>query len=264
MIKLNKVKEEIEKSKLYVPVKKSTIFEKSEHNSENHDGSEKESDNRTQHSHKDDNVHSEIPQHRQNTPHHEAEVYEFYKHRDHLEVEGNLARDKSHSDLSKNEGTRSQSSLIGRKTRKRSRIVSSDAPEFECLTLYEQLEILESESDYIVYNVFYDGDSFGELALINNSPRSATVVWVTDWIFATMDKNDYWKTLSRIESRNINKVIDFFKSLPYFSNFSRTALTKIRFNFRKVKYKCNYVVYREGDESDHAYIVINGDFELEK
>lgn len=79
-----------------------------------------------------------------------------------------------------------------------------------------------------------------------------------------MDKSDYSKTLSRIESKNINKVIDFFKNLPYFSNFSRTAITKMRLNFKKLKFKCNHLIYKEGDPSEFVYIVINGDFELEK
>lgn len=79
-----------------------------------------------------------------------------------------------------------------------------------------------------------------------------------------MDKNDYSKTLSRIENRNINKVLEFFKSLPYFSSFSRIALTKLRVNFKKVKYKRKHLIYKEGTPSDFVYIVINGDFELEK
>ena len=255
LIRLNKVKEEIEKSKLRVPVKKQTLIEKSEHLSDNQSESENESEDHESKNHRDSQEHHQSQ---------EIEKRDTPKNHNYLEVEHHLERDMSHSELSKDDGTRSQTSLFPGKERKKSRIISSDTPGFESLNLYEQLEILESESDYVVYTTFYDGDSFGELALINNSPRSATIVCSTDWTFATMDKNDYWKTLSRIESRNINKVIDFFKSLPYFSNFSRTAITKIRFNFRKIKYKCNHVIYREGESSEHAYIVINGDFELEK
>lgn len=79
-----------------------------------------------------------------------------------------------------------------------------------------------------------------------------------------MERNDYEKTLSRIENRNINKVIDFFKGLPYFANYGRAALNKIRFMFARVKYKRKHVIYKQGDQSEYVYIVIDGDFELEK
>lgn len=79
-----------------------------------------------------------------------------------------------------------------------------------------------------------------------------------------MERSDYEKTLSRIENRNINKVIDFFKGLPYFANYGRAALGKLRFYFARIKYKRKHVIFKEGDPSEYVYIVINGDFELEK
>lgn len=54
-----------------------------------------------------------------------------------------------------------------------------------------------------------------------------------------MERADYEKTLSRIETRNMNKVIDFFLSLPYFVHWSRTAISKLKFQFDKVDYKRN-------------------------
>ena len=38
---------------------------------------------------------------------------------------------------------------------------------------------------------FKDGDSFGEKALINNKPRSATVVTITDCEFIIIDKASF-------------------------------------------------------------------------
>ena len=79
-----------------------------------------------------------------------------------------------------------------------------------------------------------------------------------------MEREDYKKTLSRIENRNINKIVEFFQDLPYFSNYGKNSLQKIRFLFSRVKYKRKYIVFKEGDPSNHVYIVINGDFELVK
>lgn len=39
------------------------------------------------------------------------------------------------------------------------------------------------------------GGTFGELSLIYNRARAATVVALTDWVFAVVDKAKYNKTL---------------------------------------------------------------------
>jgi len=79
-----------------------------------------------------------------------------------------------------------------------------------------------------------------------------------------MNSTDYNKTLNKIEVRNINKIIDFFKGLPYFATYGRSALDKIRLQFGKVKFLRKQIVYKEGDKSEYVYIVYNGDFELVK
>ena len=77
-----------------------------------------------------------------------------------------------------------------------------------------------------------------------------------------MRKTDYDKTLKAIETRNTNKVIDFFKALPYFSSYGRSALDKIRLLFQRVKYGLKHVVYKKGEFPEYVYIVLSGDFEL--
>lgn len=99
----------------------------------------------------------------------------------------------------------------------------------------EKLEFWENEPDLIEIAVLEPGASFGEIALIEDKPRGATIRCNKECIFATMEREDYTKTLSRIENRNINKIIDFFKDLPYFSSYGRAALNKIRFQFSRIK-----------------------------
>jgi CRP-like cAMP-binding protein len=43
------------------------------------------------------------------------------------------------------------------------------------------------------------GGSFGELALINNKPRAATIKCISDANFAVLSRQDYAKVLGRIE-----------------------------------------------------------------
>ena len=48
-----------------------------------------------------------------------------------------------------------------------------------------------------------EGKSFGELALINDRPRAATIMGLTDCHLATLDKQDYLRVFKKIENKII-------------------------------------------------------------
>lgn len=77
------------------------------------------------------------------------------------------------------------------------------------------------------------GNSFGELALINNKPRLGTVRCNSDCHFAVLNKGLYSRVLSKIEIKNQNRITDFFKGLPYFRNWSRAGLLKLYLVFNR-------------------------------
>lgn len=82
--------------------------------------------------------------------------------------------DDNLTDMSNEEENKSQPDLNADKSKQK--ILTSDSPGFESLSLFDQIAILENESDFVELIQLSDGDSFGELALINNSPRMATIV----------------------------------------------------------------------------------------
>lgn len=102
----------------------------------------------------------------------------------------------------------------------------------------------------IEFNILTAGKSFGELALIKNQPRAATIQCLEDCYFAVIQKDDYEKVLQKIEQKKISKMIDFLHSLPQFRVFTRTSLAKIQYSFENKNFIRNQVVYREGDEVD--------------
>jgi|LakMenE18May11ns_1017448.scaffolds.fasta_scaffold9488164_1 CRP-like cAMP-binding protein len=66
------------------------------------------------------------------------------------------------------------------------------------------------------------GKDFGELALkidktnpTKIAARAATVVCLTDCKFATMRKQDYQSILDKIDQKNFEKLVSFFKNVPF-------------------------------------------------
>lgn len=64
------------------------------------------------------------------------------------------------------------------------------------------------------------GDSFGELALINNQPRKATIKCLSKCQFAYLEKEDYVRALRKIHIRNQNRKMDFMASIPFFKDYT--------------------------------------------
>lgn len=108
------------------------------------------------------------------------------------------------------------------------------------------------------------GKAFGELALINNKPRQATIRCVTDCHFAVISKNVYERILKKIEVKNQNKLVDFFQHLPFFDGWSRTALAKLKYVFGHRELLAGQAVVREGAHCDKIYIIRSGEFRVLK
>ena len=57
-----------------------------------------------------------------------------------------------------------------------------------------------------------DGRYFGEMALLNNKPRGATIKSDTACFFAVMDKEDYEQSFGIIQTKQIERFVAFLKS----------------------------------------------------
>ena len=63
----------------------------------------------------------------------------------------------------------------------------------------DQLDKYEEYQWMVDVSKLRTGASFGELALINNESRKATITCVTDCNFAVLEKSDYNKVLRKIQ-----------------------------------------------------------------
>ena len=110
----------------------------------------------------------------------------------------------------------------------------------------------------------FKGEAFGELALMSNKPRAATIQCCEDCKFAVLNKADYLKLFSKLEKKKLNTKISFLKSVPYFSKWTNMALSKFCYDFSDRFFIRNQIVFKEGQKCEYVYIVKYGEFELTK
>lgn len=108
------------------------------------------------------------------------------------------------------------------------------------------------------------GESFGELALINNKPRAATVLATTNVTLAVLSKKSFKALIEKFSERKLNEKLNFFQSHPMFDKCSKVSLMKISFYFKLVKVAKGQFLFKSGDVADGLYFVKSGEFLVKK
>lgn len=84
-----------------------------------------------------------------------------------------------------------------------------------------------------------EGKAFGELALLHDEPRAATVKTTRDSDFAILDKKDFRKILGRIENRVIEQKARFFMDMPFLKHWTKTQIHRLIRSFESKGYVRN-------------------------
>lgn len=74
--------------------------------------------------------------------------------------------------------------------------------------------------DSIKVNELSAGASFGELALTEHKPRTATIICSEPCCFAIMDKDDYMKIIAQIEADILHRRVNFLREFDLFKSWT--------------------------------------------
>jgi CRP-like cAMP-binding protein len=135
----------------------------------------------------------------------------------------------------------------------------------EDLKSSQNLNLEEEEKEEVEYflekeiAILASGQSFGEMALINDHERYFSVKCLEPTILGVLHKNDY-HTLANIHQKMINEKIEFLRGMEAFKNWSKLAVQKLSYFFKTQKYRKANIVYKEGDPPSDIFIIKEGEF----
>lgn len=124
------------------------------------------------------------------------------------------------------------------------------------------IALLKSSFELQEVKEIREGETFGELALITNSTRAATVQCKSDCHLAVLDKAEYLRLLGKLEQQKLQELVNFLQSLPLFRDWGKMSTQRVSYYFTPVSYIRKQVVYRSQDTANYVYIVKQGEFEL--
>ncbi|CAG9331801.1 CNBD2_16 [Blepharisma stoltei] len=122
----------------------------------------------------------------------------------------------------------------------------------------------EKKTEMVEVGEYGPGSAFGELSLIKDMPRSASILCIADTEFAVLYKDDYLRILGKSETIRLDEMIGFFQTMPMFKNWGKKAIGRLTYFFKDKSLVRNDILYKQGDESEYVYIVKQGTLELIK
>ena len=112
--------------------------------------------------------------------------------------------------------------------------------------------------------VLRQGDCLGELALISNRPRAATVICREDTHFAVLTREHYQHILGSLQQDLISTKVSLIRKHPLFKTWNKDAVFQLSYYFKQRSMKGNQTLFTQGQQANEAFLVVNGEFKITK
>lgn len=112
--------------------------------------------------------------------------------------------------------------------------------------------------DKSILRTYSPGEFFGELALLYNSPRAASVVAVEDSQLYSLDRQTFNQIVKSAMMTNATKFEAFLERVPVLSQLSAYERSRLADCLEVRNYNEGELVIREGDRGDRLFLVVEG------
>jgi len=103
------------------------------------------------------------------------------------------------------------------------------------------------------------GRCFGELALIHDAPRAATVTALEDSVIWTMHRTAFRTNLRAAKEEGYKQRMSWLRQVAQFNSLTNRELGTMSEAFEEVTYQKDGVIIKEGDIGDAFYVIKSGE-----
>lgn len=102
------------------------------------------------------------------------------------------------------------------------------------------------------------GEAFGELALLYNAPRAATIRAKSDCQLWVLDRNTFNFIVKDAAQRKRDKYENFLKGVPLLSSMDHYERSKLADAIKEEKFEAEDFIIRQGEAGNSFYFIVEG------
>lgn len=106
---------------------------------------------------------------------------------------------------------------------------------------------------------YYPGESFGELALLYNAPRAASIKAKIDCVLWALDRGTFNNIVKEAAIKKRNRYEETLKKIPILSTVDSYELSQICDAIKSEKVAKGDFIIKQGEQGDKFYILDEGD-----
>ena len=106
---------------------------------------------------------------------------------------------------------------------------------------------------------YVPGEAFGELALLYNAPRAATIKAKTDCVLWCLDRDTFNNIVKEGARLKSEKYENFLKSVDILSTMDKYEISQVSEALRKCSFNAGEYIIRQGEVGDIFYIIEEGE-----
>lgn len=140
-------------------------------------------------------------------------------------------------------------------------VLMKQGDEGDCFFVLEEgkTDVLVNDTKVAEKDGQGENNFVGELALLYNAPRSATIVASTPVTAWALDRTTFKTIMQDSATKQSNTYQGFLEKVPLLKNLSSKEKQQLADCLKTKTYQADDVIIREGDEGDDFYIVEEGE-----
>ena len=123
--------------------------------------------------------------------------------------------------------------------------------------------IMKSGKSELVINnkiikFFHIGDSFGELALLHDAPRSGSIITVSDCLLYILERKNFRKIVEHITKINYEENLKFIENVNILNHIESYQKSILSSSLVREEFEKNMFIVKKGEISNCLYIIKEG------
>lgn len=120
-------------------------------------------------------------------------------------------------------------------------------------------KVFKGQNDPTFLKRYEPGEAFGELALLYNAPRAATIASDGDSVLYALDRATFNHIVKDAAIRKREKYETFLKSVDILKTMEDYERSQISEAFKDAKFEAGETIIKQGDEGRELYFLVEGE-----